>query len=1385
MRSNSHSGPIKEYEYPEDGWQLKIGNFYGKTFTLANGGFANASAGTSPESWNYKDGAFAQLTDHFQVFYTDRVPNGWNPEAINAVEAVLDFRKALAINLASAVSKTEQLWSGSGRTQVVKDDIFGEMLLGTVRNTTAIWDGGQNAIVEFLQTDPSGNNFVVVAPVASQGQAIKVNIGLQRSTITQLVSPITAFASAVGFDSSIADKTAFLYRLNKASETQYPLYELGAGTSQHKLQTNIGAEIVGTSKGDVLVDFDSGKHFFDGGSQGSGEYDVFFANFLATAPDTRIVWNLADRESNAKGVDLGNGVTVVNIESMWLIAGNGNDDIQTYQYSDWVDASGGEDFIVNNGDRFDDYISAGAGNDFILNNVISQPTPQAAVNQDWIVGGAGNDVAIHDGMGTAQSLRLDLVKAGAPVFGGNGLGADAGFRDLGRLMVTHATQVYGISPADLESGGNAIVFINNSLQQGSTRYSSDIEQISVLGSDLANDLVLFVGGGVNHGGDGSASQADTLAANFYTYENLLDVPGGLNIDLATPDPISFGDSRITGFERLALIGTTHDDVVSGGALADLISGEKGNDWLFGGVDSRRDVLAGGAGDDWFLWSNDGSDVIRGDDSFYFANTNNDIDTLYIKADGVSELHGLYYDFHTKTSFDDALAGVSGADIVSKPSFNSTDSSADLLLAIRLVGEADSNGTYVRAVSFIGSNVNGAFMTYGGIDRTNITASDAYSDLLIYEDGATYDGGEAPGGGDIDTFAADFRTQPVGIDFNIAVASTADGLVLNNGVYLRGIERAVVLAGEGDDVLRGGTANDYFDGGGGTDRFWGGAGNDELLGGPGNDLAYWMSDGIDSADGGEGSDVLVIAAGTASLGIALSSGSGAFDPTGTVTTFSGETDMLKVVTPTGSPGEQIRSRISSNAQSVTYQNFESVNVFGQDAHDDFILYQGGVSYNGGERAGDADVFAGNFSSLTQDLTVGADPATGSSYKDIGNGTFVGEFERLFVRLGSGNDHASGGELDDYIDGGPGNDDIDGGPGGRDDLIGGSGDDILSLRLGQFSALDGGPGHDTANIQSDDSGLLLVEVNDSKGAALNGASLTAGNTASRSALTLLFDNVLEAGAKFFFTTQNAGYSLTGIEDINVAGGAGNDLLISGAAGGNLAGGAGVDLLVSRRGADVLLGGSGRDVYAFDTDMGDDLIAGESLDGGELFFIHHAVADLKFDAVGDDLKITAKGGFVTVANYFAAGGNGLDFTFDTSDFRGKKDLQSLGGPVRSVTSGLVQVGTNNDDRYDLAAFSSSGSDAYTGLAGNDYFVGSPGADVYDGGIGLDVMSYAQSATGVTVDLQAARGLRWRCSGRCSHQHRDSGGRTRPEYPERRPAGQYAGRWRQPRHVVGKRWQ
>ena len=34
------------------------------------------------------------------------------------------------------------------------------------------------------------------------------------------------------------------------------------------------------------------------------------------------------------------------------------------------------------------------------------------------------------------------------------------------------------------------------------------------------------------------------------------------------------------------------------------------------------------------------------------------------------------------------------------------------------------------------------------------------------------------------------------------------------------------------------------------------------------------------------------------------------------------------------------------------------------------------------------------------------------------------------------------------------------------------------------------------------------------------------------------------------------------------------------------------------------------------------------------------------------------------------------------------------------------------------------------------SPGADVYDGGIGLDVMSYAQSATGVTVDLQAARG-------------------------------------------------
>ena len=53
------------------------------------------------------------------------------------------------------------------------------------------------------------------------------------------------------------------------------------------------------------------------------------------------------------------------------------------------------------------------------------------------------------------------------------------------------------------------------------------------------------------------------------------------------------------------------------------------------------------------------------------------------------------------------------------------------------------------------------------------------------------------------------------------------------------------------------------------------------------------------------------------------------------------------------------------------------------------------------------------------------------------------------------------------------------------------------------------------------------------------------------------------------------------------------------------------------------------------------------------------------------------------------------------------------------------------------SAGDDEIRGLGDYDWMIGTTGADTYDGGTGRDMISYVDSATGVTVDLALGQGL------------------------------------------------
>ena len=337
----------------------------------------------------------------------------------------------------------------------------------------------------------------------------------------------------------------------------------------------------------------------------------------------------------------------------------------------------------------------------------------------------------------------------------------------------------------------------------------------------------------------------------------------------------------------------------------------------------------------------------------------------------------------------------------------------------------------------------------------------------------------------------------------------------------------------------------------------------------------------------------------------------------------------------------------------------------------------------------------------------------------------------MKLGSGDDRVVGGTGDDTIWGGDGNDFLD--PGNndflgedvRDVVYGEAGDDTVTFSDGAAS-LYGGEGNDSLVVDQLQ-GVISVSMRDVNGAQVVSAGTWLGD---RAALTDLFNVQLPQSVQFNFASLGNTnelsdfFDIMSFETVNITGFSGSDFLMGGELRGNLFGGAGNDLMISRGGQDVMIGGSGVDKYAFDAGMGADLIAGEDINGGELFFIDHALADLSFSLQGNDLIIDAIGGSVTIAGYFNNGGNGLNFVFDTSDHHGTIDLTGLGAPGGTpAVTGLTVTGTGDDDTIEAP---SANNDTILGLAGNDYMVAGAGADIMDGGSGDDMVSYVDSVLG-----------------------------------------------------------
>ena len=273
--------------------------------------------------------------------------------------------------------------------------------------------------------------------------------------------------------------------------------------------------------------------------------------------------------------------------------------------------------------------------------------------------------------------------------------------------------------------------------------------------------------------------------------------------------------------------------------------------------------------------------------------------------------------------------------------------------------------------------------------------------------------------------------------------------------------------------------------------------------------------------------------------------------------------------------------------------------------------------------------------------------GTWLKDVikglgGNDTIKGEGGNDELWGNGGDDIITGGDGNDTIYGGDGVDQIDGGY-GANTIYGGKGNDII---VSSNDSLDNihfaeGDGNDEVIVMRngthyyfDDltSDKLSYSVNEYNQLVINYGegtdSVTSSNLQSTRGVTVYTDDMVDGAYATIATSE--GYSY--------AGGDGKDIYLGSASG---------DTIRGNKGDDEFYSGGGADEYKFKNGDGNDIIrvGGEESD---LDFESSAIDEISFSKDDMNLVATYNDGAdsVTVENYFAGGGDGLEFSFTTSD-------------------------------------------------------------------------------------------------------------------------------------------
>lgn len=574
---------------------------------------------------------------------------------------------------------------------------------------------------------------------------------------------------------------------------------------------------IGFSIGGVTVNLQTGVNT---GGTAQGDVLISIENLVGTTDNDSLTGDGADNIIyGGAGHDTLNG-------------GDGTDSLEGEAGHDTLNGGDGDDGLA--GGEGNDNISGGDGTD-VLDGGDGDDNLNGGAGMDNLYGGDGTDTASYAGSDTAVNVNLQTgVNTGGWAQDDslssieNLIGSDHGDTLAGDWL---ANVIDGGAGDDNLSGGDADDILIGGLGADAINGGTGSDTVSYAASNVAVRVRLFAGTAeFGHATGDMLTGVENLIGSAFNdqlagddFDNLIE--GGAGADILGGrggfDTLSYRSSNAAVIVNLANMtasgghaaGDTFSsafEAVIGSAFNDLLNGGNGNQTIEGGL--GNDQMNGGNGYDTLSFRNAANGVT----------VNLSLTTAQVTGVGTDTITGFerligsaFDDTLTGDALDNVIIGGAGADaIVGGDGIDTVDYSASTDAVYARLGASVMGGPI-----FLGGDAQGDTMS--GIENLIGTAFD---DTLIGDANANRIAGGAgadvmDGGGGVDwaDYSAATSFVAVSLTDQAGLFGHAQGDILLNFENLHGSAFNDILVGNaGVNVLLGGAGADIMDGEGGID-----------------------------------------------------------------------------------------------------------------------------------------------------------------------------------------------------------------------------------------------------------------------------------------------------------------------------------------------------------------------------------------------------------------------------------------------------------------------------------------------------------------------------------------------------------------------------------------